>query len=279
MHGERERHRRIQVRAGDARRHVAPHRHRQPPRDVDRQVGARGALAQHHLRDDADAEDDQDEGPEELREHLPEHASRHKSISLPITCGCRTRRRRDIGCRAHCRVCRHAVHPRARPGHDQLARHRVRPRRRHPGGGAEGVHADLSAARLGRARPAARSGRRSSASPSRRSAARRLRPQRHRRHRHHQPARDDARLGPRDRRADPQRDRLAGPPHRGLLRAAARPTARARPIQAKTGLVIDAYFSGTKLRWLLDNVAGARDRAERGRARVRHRRLLAASGS
>ena len=34
--------------------------------------------------------------------------------------------------------------------------------------------------------------------------------------------------------------------------------------RAKTGLVIDAYFSGTKLRWLLDNVPGARARAERG---------------
>jgi len=32
----------------------------------------------------------------------------------------------------------------------------------------------------------------------------------------------------------------------------------------KTGLVIDAYFSGTKLKWLLDNVPGARERAERG---------------
>ena len=34
--------------------------------------------------------------------------------------------------------------------------------------------------------------------------------------------------------------------------------------RAKTGLVIDAYFSGTKLRWLLENVPGARERAERG---------------
>jgi len=32
----------------------------------------------------------------------------------------------------------------------------------------------------------------------------------------------------------------------------------------KTGLVIDAYFSGTKLKWILDNVEGARDRAQRG---------------
>jgi len=35
-------------------------------------------------------------------------------------------------------------------------------------------------------------------------------------------------------------------------------------IQQKTGLVIDAYFSGSKVRWLLDNVPGARQRAERG---------------
>src|SRR5262245_48526734 len=32
----------------------------------------------------------------------------------------------------------------------------------------------------------------------------------------------------------------------------------------RTGLVLDPYFSGTKLEWLLDNVAGARARAERG---------------
>jgi glycerol kinase len=35
-------------------------------------------------------------------------------------------------------------------------------------------------------------------------------------------------------------------------------------IQEKTGLVLDAYFSGTKLAWLLDNTPGARARAERG---------------
>ena len=32
----------------------------------------------------------------------------------------------------------------------------------------------------------------------------------------------------------------------------------------KTGLVIDAYFSGTKVKWILDHVEGARERAERG---------------
>ncbi|NNE93908.1 MAG: glycerol kinase GlpK [Verrucomicrobiales bacterium] len=35
-------------------------------------------------------------------------------------------------------------------------------------------------------------------------------------------------------------------------------------IQKRTGLVIDAYFSGSKIRWLLDNVEGARERAEAG---------------
>src|SRR3954468_16723220 len=35
-------------------------------------------------------------------------------------------------------------------------------------------------------------------------------------------------------------------------------------IQQKTGLVIDAYFSGSKVRWILDNVPGARDRAQKG---------------
>ena len=35
-------------------------------------------------------------------------------------------------------------------------------------------------------------------------------------------------------------------------------------IKQKTGLVIDAYFSGTKIKWILDNVEGARERAEKG---------------
>ena len=35
-------------------------------------------------------------------------------------------------------------------------------------------------------------------------------------------------------------------------------------IQAKTGLLIDPYFSGTKIHWILENVQGARERAERG---------------
>jgi glycerol kinase len=54
-----------------------------------------------------------------------------------------------------------------------------------------------------------------------------------------------------DRRTAPRCDQL-------------RESGRSALIQKKTGLVIDAYFSGTKLEWLLDNVPGARARAERG---------------
>lgn len=54
-----------------------------------------------------------------------------------------------------------------------------------------------------------------------------------------------------DRRTAPACDRL-------------RANGREAMIQRKTGLLIDAYFSGTKLAWILDNIPGARARAERG---------------
>ncbi len=37
-----------------------------------------------------------------------------------------------------------------------------------------------------------------------------------------------------------------------------------RLIKEKTGLILDPYFSATKIKWILDNVAGARDKAKRG---------------
>jgi glycerol kinase len=37
-----------------------------------------------------------------------------------------------------------------------------------------------------------------------------------------------------------------------------------KEIRVRTGLVTDAYFSGTKVKWILDNVAGAREKADRG---------------
>jgi glycerol kinase len=43
-----------------------------------------------------------------------------------------------------------------------------------------------------------------------------------------------------------------------------RAAGKAATFAAKTGLVLDAYFSGTKLRWLLDHVPGARARAAKG---------------
>jgi glycerol kinase len=51
-----------------------------------------------------------------------------------------------------------------------------------------------------------------------------------------------------------------GEPDCAVLRAGG----HAEPIRRTTGLVVDSYFSATKLRWLLDSVPGARQAAERG---------------
>ncbi len=40
-----------------------------------------------------------------------------------------------------------------------------------------------------------------------------------------------------------------------------------KKIREKTGLIIDPYFSGTKIKWILDNVPGVRERAKRGELR------------
>jgi glycerol kinase len=48
------------------------------------------------------------------------------------------------------------------------------------------------------------------------------------------------------------------------LCAQLREQGHAEVIQQRTGLLIDSYFSGTKVRWLLDNVPGARAQADRG---------------
>lgn len=69
-------------------------------------------------------------------------------------------------------------------------------------------------------------------------------------------------------------DRATGAPiHRAIVWqdrrtaevcAALRPAGHETNVAAKTGLVLDPYFSGTKIAWILDNVSGARERAERG---------------
>ena len=47
-------------------------------------------------------------------------------------------------------------------------------------------------------------------------------------------------------------------------------------VQSRTGLLLDPYFSGTKLRWILDNVFGARQGRRAGRVGGGHDRFLAA---
>jgi len=58
-------------------------------------------------------------------------------------------------------------------------------------------------------------------------------------------------------------DKKTGEPIHNAIVWQDRRTAQAY-IRTNTGLVIDAYFSGTKVKWLLDNVPGARKRAENG---------------
>ena len=90
-------------------------------------------------------------------------------------------------------------------------------------------------------------------------------------HRHHQPARDGRGVEPVDRPAAAPRHRLAGPAHGRPLRRARRGRAPRRSSARATGLVLDPYFSGTKIAWLLDR---GRRRGE-DRPRRRHRRLVA----
>ena len=47
----------------------------------------------------------------------------------------------------------------------------------------------------------------------------------------------------------------------------------------KVGLPLATYFSGPKVRWILDNVDGAREKAEAGDLRVRQHGHLGASGT
>lgn len=65
-----------------------------------------------------------------------------------------------------------------------------------------------------------------------------------------------------DRRTAPACARLA---ERGI----------ADTLRERTGLVLDAYFSATKLTWILDNIAGARAAAGRGELARHHRQLAA----
>ena len=87
---------------------------------------------------------------------------------------------------------------------------------------------------------------------------------RHCGNRYHQPARDDGGVGSGDGKADLQRDRVAGPANCWIVRPI-KNAGHEKLIQERTGLLVDSYFSATKIRWILDHVAAARRLADAGR--------------
>ena len=85
-------------------------------------------------------------------------------------------------------------------------------------------------------------------------------------HRHHQPARDDHRLGRAD--GQPLAPAIVWQDRRTADRCAALRAAASSAGACRTGLLLDPYFSATKMAWLLDHVPDAPGRAEGGRARL-----------
>ncbi len=167
------------------------------------------------------------------------------------------------------------VGARARPGHDQLALADVRPSRPGRRAGAARVHAVLSATRLGGARR-----RRDLGVAARHDARGAARPRNWHR-------RDIAAVGITNQRETTVLwDRATGEPVARAIVWQDRRTATAceqmraaglePEIAARTGLLLDPYFSATKLAWLLDHVPGARARAERGELAFGTDRQLAA---
>ena len=157
------------------------------------------------------------------------------------------------------------IRRRHRPGDLLLALPRVRPAGPDRLAQPEGARADLSAARLGGARPARDPAQRHRGGRTARSPAGGLDAARPGRGRHRQPARDDAWSGIRD-TGEPiaQRDRLAGHAHRPPLpRSSAAELGQDR-FRDRCGLPLATYFSGPKVRWLLDNAPGPAPPAEEG---------------
>ena len=149
------------------------------------------------------------------------------------------------------------VRRRARPGHEQHPLHRLRPGR--PAGGDRPARAppDLSAGGLGRARPARDPGALGRGDPDGPGQGR----DRGRRTWPRSGSRTSARRrssGTADRPADPQRDRLAGHPDRPRSWPSWPRDGGPDRFRATTGLPLATYFSGPKIRWILDHVDGAR---------------------
>ena len=156
-----------------------------------------------------------------------------------------------------------AYHPRARPGHHQLARDRVRSRAATHAASRSRSSARSSRSRAGSSTTPTRSGRSQSGVMHEALAKAGV------------AARDVAAIGitnqrettvavgPRDRPADRQRHRLAGPPHRADVRRAARRRAR-RDVRGEDRPGPRRLLLRHQAAWLLDNVPGARARAARG---------------
>jgi|GEM_PF-2771184 len=167
----------------------------------------------------------------------------------------------------------HGVRPRPRPGHDQFARARLRPRRRRARHGPAGAQADLSRARLGRARSDGNLGD-AVGRDARGAREGGHHGPRRRGHRHHEPARDDAPLGARDGASARERDRLAGPKNRADVRRAPRGRPRGgarredRPRPRRLFFWHEVEVAARPL------AGGACSRGE-GRARLRHDRHVA----
>ena len=152
-----------------------------------------------------------------------------------------------------------------RPGHHRHHRAAARPRRRACAArGYAELPAALPAAGMGRARRRGDLATRAARGPRRRCAA--ARPARARSRRSASPTSARPRCCGTARRGTPvaPRDRVAGPAHADRCAALLKRRALERDGAARTGLVLDPYFSATKLEWLLRHVPGLRARARRG---------------
>ncbi len=165
------------------------------------------------------------------------------------------------------------VHRSHRPGHHLQPLHRLRRRRPHRRRRPEGTRADPARSRAGSSTTPRRSGRtsrRSSPAPWRRPGS---------------PGPTCWRsASPTSARPPLLWDKATGEPvHNAIVWQDTRTDALCKELgrnvgqdrfRRETGLPLASYFAGPKIRWLLDNVEGLRERAERGRDPLRHHGLL-----
>ena len=90
-------------------------------------------------------------------------------------------------------------------------------------------------------------------------------------HRHHQPARNGDRVGARDRQADPPGHCVAGPPDGCAVCSSWKRAGSGKTVSSKTGLVLDPYFSATKIELDSGQRAGRARTCRARRAGLWHR--------